>query len=278
MLVSAASEEPSQGWVTIPAGEEGEATLTVEPRGFGDWSKTYTVETDDPDHPKVYLTLAAEIRPRIHVEPRLLDLGTVSPATDTTLTATLRPVEPEGFEILRIELDSGPGERGRGGPPGRRNSPVSMRHYRDENQAEPTWRLELRLAPGAATGEINEKVIVSTTDPYLPELELRLAGRVEVGIAHPRLLEMISPYPGAIQTGELRLVRVHGPAFEVLGITLTHPQIQAELKPVTDGEEYRIVVTVPPETPEGLHTPWLLIRTDRPDLPLLRVKIRAIVE
>jgi len=275
VLVSAVSGEPTQDWVSFAPGEEGVATLALTPKGFGDWTKTYTVESNDPARGKLNLTLSAEIKPRVHVEPRLLDLGTVSPATDTTLVATIRPVEPGGFEILRAELVSARPARGGGRPPGRGASPISLSHRRDETRDTPTWRLELRLGPGASAGEINEKIELTTTDPYLPELELMLVGKVEEGIAYSRRLEITSPYPGAVQSGELRIVRLHGPAFKILGMTLNHPHLRADLETVTEGQVYRIRVTVPPETPEGLHSPWLLLRTDRPDLPLLRVKIQA---
>lgn len=278
MLVSTVDGEPdetSADFLEFAPGEAGKARVTLRPKALGSWTQTLTVASNDPRHPKFGLTVTATIKPRFHLDSRLIDLGAIPSFLDTTLTVDLLPVEQEGFEILAVAVAS---HEPRGGAPGAfgdNSSRLALSHGRAGDAAENRWRIDVRLMPGSPAGLFNEKVQVHTSDPLAPLLELSVMATIEPGLVHPSLLEIDNPQFGIGQEGSLRITRKHGPPFRITGLTLNDPHLRADAVTLTAGEVYEIRVSVPPGTPKGHYTPWLLVRTDRPDQPLIRVKIKA---
>lgn len=291
MLVSAVDDPASGGeWIPGPVhlapGEEGEALVTVTPLGFGRWSKVLSIASNDPAHPKLRLALSATIRSRFLVEPRVFSLGELDTGTDTLLVARIAPRPPRTLRLLDAALNPPPVhdptdvETHREGPTGRGAPALALRLQAPGTAANgaaaadsSAWRVEIRLLPDAAPGPLNERIVLSTDDPQVPTLELAVLGEILPGLAYPARFELNARYHGIGASGSLEIRRRSGPPFQILGLRLEDPNLRAELSTLAPGEAYAIAITVPPDLPAGVYSPWLRIETDRPDLPLLSIKL-----
>lgn len=291
MLVSAVDDPASggewiQGPVRLAPGEEGEALVSVTPLGFGRWSKVLSIASNDPAHPKLRLALSATIRSRFLVEPRVFDLGELAVGTDTTLVATLAPRPPRTLRLLEAVLNPAPApdptevETRREGTGGRSAPALALQLLPPAAAAEGTapadsgaWRVAIRLLPETAPGRLNERVVLRTDDPQVPSVELAVLGEILPGIACPARLEIQARYHGIGAEGSLEIRRRSGPPFRITGLQLEDPNLRAEFSTLTPGEAYAVTITVPPDMPAGVYGPWLRIETDRPDQPLLSVKL-----
>lgn len=290
MLVSAVDDPASGGeWIPGPVrlapGEEGEALVSVTPLGFGRWSKVLSIASNDPAHPKLRLALSATIRSRFLVEPRVFSLGELDVGTDTTVVATLAPRPPRTLRLLEAALNPPPVhdptevEAHREGPSGRSAPALALQLLPPAAATggaaladSGAWRVAIRLLPEAAPGPLNERVVLRTDDPQVPTIELAVLGEILPGIACPARLEISARYHGIGAEGRLEIRRRSGPPFRITGLHLEDAYLRAELSTLVPGEAYAVTITVPPDMPAGVYSPWLRIETDRPDQPLLSIK------
>ncbi len=256
---------PGGDSVLLAPGAAGAVLVSVSPNGFGAWSKVYKILSDDPDQATTRVRVRAEIRPRFDVEPRLAELGEIGSDLDTLITVRIRSNANEDFKILGLErVAAGPESR---------NRPLPLElGFREGDSEKGLWLVDLHLKPGAASGSFIEKIRMRTTDLLVPEIDLALKAVVREPVAYPSLFEM----SGAEGSFEIR--RQTGPPLNILGITLSHAHVDAKLDTLSAGTAYRVGLTLSPDAPPGLHLPWLLVKTDHPEAPLLRIKIRARVE
>ncbi len=285
--VSAIDDEASGGeWIQGPVhlgpGQEGEALVTLKPLGFGRWSKVVTVASNDLSQPKVRLRLSATIRSRFTVEPRVLELGSLAVGSDTVLVVSITPRHPECFRPLGAEVNPPPladplAEDNRREPvSGRASAPftVALRPPAAvPERPDAPWQLEIRLAPAATPGPLNERIRVLTGDPVVPTLEVAVLGELSGALGFPASLEIASPFAGVAASGRVPIRRLSGPPFQILGASANDPYLRIEVLTVTAGEAYDIEITLLPDMPPGLHRPRLIVETDRPDQPQLAIDL-----
>ncbi len=289
MLVSAVDDPASGGeWIQGPVRlgprEEGEALVTLKPLGFGRWSKVVTVASNDLSRPKARLTFSATIRSRFAVEPRVLQLDRLPADSDTVLVVAITPRHPEGFRILGVEVNPPPvpdplGEDVRREPAQARGGAPFTVALRPPAVAAPEsmdarWLLEIRLAPAAQPGRLNERIRVMTSDPVVPDIELAVLGELTGALGFPERLEIAGRFAGVPASGTLPIRRLSGPPFRILSATANDVHLRIAVVTLTQGEAYDIEITVLPDMPRGRHSCLLLVETDRPDqrqisIPLL---------
>jgi hypothetical protein len=268
VLVSAMGEDgelepPEGGPIFLAPGAAGAVVLRPGIAGFGSWSKIYKVLSNDPEQGSSRISLSAEIRPRFLVEPRRIDLGEISADLDTLIRVSILAASEDEFEILGAE--HAPADPRSRGP----RALLEVNPGRTEGK-ERAWFLDLRFRPGPAVGEILEKVRLRTTDPLVSLIELAVEATVSPEIRYPDLFEMTE------RRGAFEIRRLRGLPLHITGISLNHPQLRAELEILDAGEAYRVRLERLPSAPPEMLLPWLLVKTDRPDEPLLRIKIRSL--
>ncbi len=256
-------EDPVAGPIFLAPGAAGAVILSPNPPGFGSWSKVYKVLSNDPAQTTSRIGLSAEIRPRFRVEPRRIVLGDIPADLDTLIRVSITAVSSDDFAILGAERDpAGPRSRGR-----RPLMEWSQHRVEGENRH---WLMDLRFRPGAATGPVQEKLRLQTTDALVPEIQLGIEAAVSPEISYPSLFEMKG------NRGVFEIRRLGGPQLSITDISLNLPHLRAELEVLEAGTAYRVRLERMPSAPPEMLLPWLLVKTDRPDTPLLRIKVRSL--
>lgn len=148
----------------------------------GQWSIDLTVGSDAPvgaitgfvrirtDHPvqkTVAVPVSGFVRPQLHVEPAIADLGVVQTAHKTRWTLQLRNFGTKPVRVAAVDTDL----------PGTTVtvSPV-------EGKEGHRFLLELVMDPaGLEAGRFDGTVVVETDSPVAPRLEVPLFGRIAEG-------------------------------------------------------------------------------------------------
>ena len=136
-------------------------------------------------------------------------------------------------------------------------------------------RVRVSVNTGGVHGVGNLVVRVISNDPEAPETALGLDGRV----VKPLEIE-----PGDriyfFQPGEQRrnLVRYGSRPILVTGTASDNPHFRPSYKVLAPGQRYELAVALDPAAPAGKHEGNVIVSTDNPGFPELRVPVRALVK
>jgi len=139
-------------------------------------------------------------------------------------------------------------------------------------------RIRVSLDTSGVYGVGKLPVRVRTNDPAAPEIQLALDGRVVKPLeVEPR--DRIYFFKGGSEGGNQRrmLVRYGDRPVAVTGISCDSPRFRPSFKPLAPGERYELTVVLDPATPAGKHEATVTVTTDSPELPELRIPVRALI-
>ena len=235
-------------------------TLKTSKRS-GNLRKTISVLTDDPDKPNVKLTVKANVETEFDLKPPRAHFYNVK--KDSTYTKRLEIVSRhmDTLEILSIEPD---------------NEFIEARIIREGTKK----MLEVTLRPGHPIGYIRSEILLKTNlDPH-PEHRLPVRGQVVgyIRLEPPRILFKI--YSDTPDTAKTILVSRPGkPGFRIREIAEETGIIRWELSSDDVKEEYSIDIILNRDKVKGNQiNSALVIRTNDPDEPELKVPIRGFIK
>ena len=88
---------------TIPPGKTGEIRAIFSSGSFtGNVTKSISVISNDPDHPRYNLTISGEIIEDVSIKPRNIDFGSVHLGEKTDKTVTIKSQTEPDFKIKKI--------------------------------------------------------------------------------------------------------------------------------------------------------------------------------
>lgn len=139
-------------------------------------------------------------------------------------------------------------------------------------------RIRVALDTSGVYGVGKLPVRVRTNDPAAPDITLALDGRVVKPLeVEPR--DRIYFFKGGSEGGNQRrtLVRYGDRPVAVTGISCDSPRFRPSYKPLAPGERYELTVALDPATPAGKYEATVTVTTDSPELPELRIPVRALI-
>jgi hypothetical protein len=215
----------------IPPGGVGEVKATYKSKGAqGKIRKAITVETNDPDNPRVRLSIFGEVMAEVMVEPRYINFRNVSkgrPPKPISLKIKLR--EEKGLKIEEVDTDN--------------PSIVLQEERRGENEAV----YAVSLAEDVPTGRLAGKILVRTNSRKSPKLQVPfyafVQGRVKVS---PQLVSFGVIRPGEPSSRDITLRGTGDSAFSVKSVKATTEDISTQILSEQEGKLYRLRVTYDP--------------------------------
>jgi hypothetical protein len=215
----------------IPPGGVGEVKATYKSKGAqGKVKKSITVETNDPDNPRVSLTIFGEVTAEVMVKPRYVNFRNVSKANPPRpIPLEIRLREGEGLKIKQVSADN--------------PSIVLEEEKRTDNEAV----YAVSLAENVPTGRLTGKILVKTNSKKSPKTEVPfyafVEGRVKVS---PQLVSFGLIRPGEPSSRDITLRGTGEEAFSVERVKATTEAITTEILPEQEGKAYRLRVTYDP--------------------------------
>jgi hypothetical protein len=215
----------------VPPGGAGEIKATFKSKGYnGPVTKTITVETNDPDHRTVRLTLKGKVTADVTVTPRFVNFGNVQrgePAKPVPLTIEFR----KGTQIRVKEVRS-------------ENPAVQVRRVQESDQgAEYSVSLMEKPPIGRVTGEIT----IETTSRKEPQIKVPVHALVQGSVkVSPQLLSLGLVSPGKPVTRQLTLTKTGGEKFTVKEVREGSSRLTCQVITEKEGEQYKIQVDYDP--------------------------------
>lgn len=252
----------------IPPGQSGRITAVVDVTTFvGPIAKYLELLTNDRQTPKLTLTVKAEVRPLIQVDPgyvRFLTVvgGGVERADQTLWAADIADLEVIGVRSPYPFVEA-------------RARPATEEEKSSFGQGR-QWIVEVALAADAPIGPMADHLQVRTNHPDRPVVRIPVSGFVRpVLAASPPFVdfgrrEVTGPVHASVQ-----IKNFGDEEIEIVGLTTDLPEIVGRVEP--DGEDFYLFLTLNPGLPKGEFTGKVIVETTSERVPRLEIDVRGAV-
>jgi hypothetical protein len=254
---------------SIEPGETGAIHATIDTTSIvGPNAKSITVFTNDPDNPRIQLTVQSDVKPFLTVNPGYARFTTfVREDQDQTQSQLLWAPDFEGLEITGVESPTD-------------FVAVSYREARDAERAPDAagkqWRIDVTLSKSAPVGPVADHVVVRTNHPKQAVVEIPVSGFVRPVVAvTPPAIDFGQVDPAESQEWGI-LVRNFGSApLRIEDVESPVQGLDVKVESLRDGEQYRLVFTPTASMPKGPFEGTAEVRTNLPQQPSLSVDLRG---
>lgn len=246
----------------IPPGQEGHITLEVQgAKVHGTWRKSATVHTDDPARPRLTISLGGSIVHHVDVKPNRVYLRGMF---GEPVTAEIQVSSNEKKKDLKIvEVSS--------------NIDGKMT-YKVVPDSEPGhYKIKLYKNPKLPTLNTWGSLFITTNSENTPDkvVQVNVVTRGAI-IVQPSALNfgnVRSSSPNRIEK-VLTVSKVSG-AFQIRDVAFSSTNYEARIEPVEEGKKYKVRVSFHPEADQKSYVDEMIISTDDPQEPSIRVRLIA---
>lgn len=232
------------------------------PQWSGQIQKELTVVTNDPKEPEVKLHLTAEVDPLVKIEPPSPVQIPVHRGETVTREVRLTPRKGSGIKLSEVKV----------------GSPIIKAALTPPPASDPegSYRLKMTLGPCPPAVDVNGVVMIRTSSAQMPITNVVAVGlQLDGPVASPREI-LFSSIPSGNAGDPLTNLQVYtrgGGNFKVTGVNCTLPELQTQMKTDTPGRLYVLTVSRKHPLKPGRRLGELVIRTDDPKTPQLKVPI-----
>lgn len=259
--------------ITIAPGQSSPLEVSWEGRHAGRFHQAATIGTNDPDNPSVVLTLIGTVLDPLEIRPS--DSVSFPDGTpDQSRSAWVRILSNDrpDVKLLRVSTSK----------PGlivAEAKPMSPEELAKE-KGKSGYDLSIEVRPGMPPGRFLEEVSIESDHPARPALKIHLSGNTvgPITLTPARVVMPSVPRATGASVSLSLVVRGEQPVrFEIA----SKPEIlKVEITPETGPDasgRFRMTVTVPPGLPVGAIDRPILLKTNHPRLPEIRVPVSIYV-
>ena len=252
----------------IPPGQEGGITLEIDgEKVTGSFLKKATVTTNDPNHPQLTISISGKILPYIDVQPsnRLYLRGMFGEQVEKEVTISSYEKKKD-FKIIDVTSNI--------------DDKIT---YKVVPEGEPgRYRLKVYKNPKLPTMNTWGSIYLHTNSEKAAEsvVQVNVQTRGSI-VVQPSTLNFgvvkEAEDGGAILASNeksLTVFKVKG-EFHIEDVTFSNGFYTADVQPLEDGKKYRITVNFAPGTVRDAYADEMIITTDDPMEPSLRVRLLA---
>jgi hypothetical protein len=225
------------------------------------FSKTATIYSNDPEHPRLVITIRGEIIPYVEVLPTksVFIAGVVGESIHQQLR--LKANVGEKFEILGVSSNLDDKITYRVSP-----TPDPREFVLD------IWS-NPKLQPIQSTGRIAVKTNLEEKPVVYVAVDLRVRGSIVVRpvLLNFGLIPVKENMPDHV-VRELEVVRTSKP-FRILEVDFSDPHYKAEVEEVEPGHRYKVVVRLEPEKKVARYDGAMTLHFDDPIEKSQRVRL-----
>ena len=254
----------------IPPGQEGKIEMAVEgAKVHGEFSKSATVHSNDPDHPTMTIAISGKEIPFVNIVPEgtIYLHGRFGEAIEKSLTITSNEKDLD-FKVTGVTS----------------NIDDKLTYQLDNGTKPGEYVLKVFKNPKLPTMSTYGTIVVHTNSEKSPDATLQV---------HVMTKGSITVSPSTLNFGAIKFGDVNGPGtpstkavvlakatgtFQIKDITFSNANFKAIFDTVTPNQQYRVQVTfTPPAKKQTKQTEAgeMIIHTDDPQEPALRVQVVA---
>jgi hypothetical protein len=251
----------------IPPGQEGKIQFDIDGKKVqGSFNKNATVQTNDPKHPAMTIALAGKIIPYIEVQP----------STQVYLTGVY------GERISKELIISSNEKKKNFKIVGLSSNIDDKITYSFAPDSEPgRYKITLWKNPKLPTLNTWGSFMIDTNSEHTPRkvIQISVATRGLI-VCQPTQVNFgarqFNAAGGLVKTAVqgVEVFKIDG-VFQIRNVEFSSPDYKAEIEPVEPGKRYRVLVTFVPATKKRNYRDEMIINTDDPQEPTVRVNILA---
>lgn len=255
----------------IAAGESGEIRIDLDTMLLtGPTSKRVMLYTNDPDSPRIDLTIKVDARPYIDVLPGYFRYIVVQGFGDEgEIKQVVMASSPAEFSVVKVEVpvdfidiefhEAEPSER-----------------YKDHNG--PQWIVAAKIRPDAPVGPLTGYIDIYTDHAKQKKASIPLSGFVRPVFA----VTPIEADFGELELEEPLLSTLDVRSFATEEIAITGVEnsvegIETSIEAQTEGRRYWLKLKIPADMPKGPFNGIVTMTTDSERAPEIKVNIRGTV-
>lgn len=227
------------------------------------------VESNDPETPRLLLTVQAVLRRAVEVSPGEDVLVPIDAGTPAEQELILRSYEKGPFRVTGVRCSL----------PGVTTRLLSRSEVAQRIAENPAacQIIHLTIPAGASEKAFDATVTIQTNSPRRPRLTVRLTGvpGAAVSVSPPHLyFGAVNPRQAKPVTRAISLFQPRG-GVRVTGVESSDPRLRLRVEPDPSGVLCDVVVEYGGGWPLGLTRGTITIRTDDPRRPRIRVPFTA---
>lgn len=244
----------------IGPGAVGQIPVSINTNRFsGKFSKSVTVISNDPQNPKIKLTLTGTARPFIKVQPLAADFGTIGEDETKTVTVKLTNNTDDPVNITLGHEDAvGPFH----------TELIAVTPGRE-------YDLKITATPPYGRRSVRRYLHLNTDHPKSPKLQIACRAHVRPRLeVNPRILRLPEPQPDAFQ----RTVRFtnHGQdPVKLLSVESDVEGLDVTFQEVSAGKEYMLSIRGPADFAPASRVGKVVLHLDDKESPTIEVPIRS---
>lgn len=254
---------------TIEPGASGMVRALVDTTSeVGPNAKAISVFTNDPQNPRIQLSIESNVKPFLTLEPGYARFTSfVHDDRDQSIPQILWTDDFQDLEITAVELPQSWVD-------------VSYRETTDtessDNGVGKQWRIDVTLSKAAPVGLLADRVLLRTNHPQQKVVEIPISGFVRPMVAvTPPELNFGKIDPADAQKWGI-LVRNFGSApLQIEGVDSTIEGIEVAVEPLQEGQHYKLVFTPTSKMAKGLFKGRVELATNLPQQPKITVNLQG---
>ena len=256
----------------IAPGKSGKVRAVLATDSFdGPIAKHVTVLSNDPDSPRLVLTIKVDVQSFLRTSPTYARILQVQSQPPEKIGLNLWATDGKVIEIQSIE------------------TPFEwvVATARRPTDAEKTpdvspdqWRLEISLTPEAPLGPLKDAILVKTSHPEEPELEIPLSGNVRQ-VLHVQPAEADFGKQSKrkeVQKVVLKLFNFGKEPVELRTAESDLPFVTAAISAEEPGRRFRVELQLAPDAPKGKFEGHVTVATSSTVMPTVEIPMKGKVD
>jgi hypothetical protein len=212
----------------------------------------------------------AQTTPKIDIANKIQDFGTVPKGEKITAVFEVKNSGTAPLEITQVRPTCG----------------CTVADYDRTIQPGGTGKIEARVDTTAFSGPISKAVLVYSSDPTTPQVNLVIKADVRSYIeVRPRPILRFNALQGEPATDKVTLVSADGSAFKVTGVDTGGGPYQVSYHELTGddrlpnekGSQWEVEVTIPANAKEGMINQKIELKTTSPKAAAVPLTLTGIV-
>lgn len=246
----------------IPPGGEGEVKVTFNTKNrHGRTRKTITVPSNDPDQPKVQLSITGNILVEVEITPRYLNFGTIKKGEERSGSVKVRFPSDPTLRVTKVKsLSKGI-------------------HAKQVSTKSGETEIKIWVDKDVPIGRLSGRVQISTTSPNKSTDTIIVVASVQGEIiAQPSVLSGVfrKGDPKAIRS--VNLIERGKRNLKIKKVEEDTGLFTINVVKVKKGEHYRIELSLKDDAQLGRFQGKLKIHTNHPDQRVIEIRLAGVVK
>jgi len=245
----------------IPPGGEGKIDVTFKVGSrAGKQQKSISVATNDPEHKNIQLTVSADVKVVLNLEPSRVNFGSIQKKAK----AAPQYLSLTGSDAGKVKITSIKSE----------NSFLKIETSNKGFDGDQSKKIKVTVQPGMKVGKFREQITVYTDHEALKELSFYVFGEVMGNIeVKPRYLSFGTIEQGKPIEGKVSVKALGDAKFKVVGVQSPIPELTTKVETVKKGKEYIVHVRVQEDFSGDVLKGNLTIQTDDKEEDKIDVRV-----